>query len=363
MNIRGLSAERVAVLVLGVVVTLIVGWLMAQFTGAFMFGLFLYYSLRPAYRRFRHMTPFPQRVDITLSILLFLVPVISILTYTSVVIAQEINSIIREYNVESLPFLGAFSLETLSDIRDANIESLLEIENSGELSRELAGLGAETLSIASNTFITIFISSVIAYYLLKDDTQVRQYLEQYFNSTQWTRFFNGVDTDFSSIFFGNILNALLAGLIGVTVFTLLGTVKPDFFFLDYPVLLGVLCGLGSLVPIIGVKLVYVPITIVLIGQSWLSNWEGLWYITLFFGVSAVIIDFIPDLLVRPHIAGRDLHVGLVVIAFVIGPLVFGWYGLFLGPAILVVFVHFVQTLLPILLSEGHESAKLSRYEE
>jgi hypothetical protein len=38
-----------------------------------------------------------------------------------------------------------------------------------------------------------------------------------------------------------------------------------------------------------------------------------------------------------------------MIAYIIGPLLFGWYGLFLGPLLLVVLVHFARILLPELV--------------
>jgi hypothetical protein len=37
-------------------------------------------------------------------------------------------------------------------------------------------------------------------------------------------------------------------------------------------------------------------------------------------------------------------------AFVLGPVLFGWYGLFLGPLLLVLIAHFVRLALPELLA-------------
>jgi hypothetical protein len=54
--------------------------------------------------------------------------------------------------------------------------------------------------------------------------------------------------------------------------------------------------------------------------------------------------------VRLRLSGEGgLHVGMVMFAYIFGPLLFGWYGLFLGPIALVVIVHFARLVLPELL--------------
>jgi hypothetical protein len=41
---------------------------------------------------------------------------------------------------------------------------------------------------------------------------------------------------------------------------------------------------------------------------------------------------------------------LLLLAYIFGPLLFGWYGIFLGPMLLVLVVHFVRHVLPELLA-------------
>jgi hypothetical protein len=66
-------------------------------------------------------------------------------------------------------------------------------------------------------------------------------------------------------------------------------------------------------------------------------------------VALVVVDTIPDLIIRPYVSGRSLHVGMVMLAYVLGPLFFGGYGLFLGPPLLVLVFHFFRTVLPELI--------------
>ena len=84
----------------------------------------------------------------------------------------------------------------------------------------------------------------------------------------------------------------------------------------------------------------------------------------------MVVDTIPDLIIRPIISGGSpsarvdrsppfvhlslrgeggLHVGLVMFAYIFGPILFGWYGLFLGPIALVAITHFARLVLPELL--------------
>jgi hypothetical protein len=70
-------------------------------------------------------------------------------------------------------------------------------------------------------------------------------------------------------------------------------------------------------------------------------------------VSFVVVDTIPDLVLRPYVSGRSLHVGSVMIAYTFGPLLFGWYGIFLMPMLLVLVFHFARLVLPELV-QGRE---------
>lgn len=113
--------------------------------------------------------------------------------------------------------------------------------------------------------------------------------------------------------------------------------------------MGLLTGAASLIPVVGIKLVWIPLL------GWLAvaaarSGGGYGFVAVFGVVAAVVIDFIPDLVVRPYVSGRDLHLGLVMLAYVFGPLIWGWYGIFLGPMVLVFVVHFARLVLPELVA-------------
>jgi len=98
------------------------------------------------------------------------------------------------------------------------------------------------------------------------------------------------------------------------------------------------------------KLVYVPVALYLAVLGALNDPTALWFVVVFAAVSFVVVDTIPDLVLRPYVSGRRLHVGSLMIAYTFGPLLFGWYGIFLAPMLLVLIVHFVRLVLPELLN-------------
>jgi len=153
------------------------------------------------------------------------------------------------------------------------------------------------------------------------------------------------------IFFGNILNAFMTGVIGAVAYNALNVFAPAGTAIPYPTLIGLLAGAASLVPIVGMKLVYFPVGGYMAAVAVFDGRPGLlWLTAAFVVVSFVVVDTIPDLVLRPYVSGRNLHVGMVMFAYIFGPLVFGWYGIFLGPMILVLVVHFGRLVLPELVS-------------
>jgi hypothetical protein len=138
-------------------------------------------------------------------------------------------------------------------------------------------------------------------------------------------------------------------VVAAVAFNVLNALSPAALGLPYPTLLGLLTGAASLVPVIGIKLVWIPMLAWLAAVAFQAG-SGYWFVAVFGGVAAVVVDFVPDLVVRPYVSGRDLHLGLVMLAYVFGPLIWGWYGIFLGPMVLVPVVHFGRLVLPELVA-------------
>ena len=334
----------------GVLLTLVVVFVLWSFVGTFVFAVFIYYATRPVYRRVNRRVG-PRSLSAALSLFLVSLPVILLLGYTISVGIQEFTDLSREYDVGQI---------------EGYVEPYVDISTITKTPNELATSGGsdaitatitsagEYLGVVAIGLLHLFVMVSVAFYLLRDDHRLSRWVIHRFGDDAGILdgYLRAVDRSYNQIFFGNILNAVMTGVIGALSYSLLDLVAPSGSMIPYPALLGLLAGLASLVPIVGMKLVYVPVSVYLFGVA-LVNGDGssLWFPTAFALVSFVIVDTIPDLVLRPYVSGRNLHVGMVMFAYILGPLLFGWYGLFLAPMILVLVVHFVRIVLPELLSE------------
>jgi len=227
-------------------------------------------------------------------------------------------------------------------ITEANLSQLLQSVESAFGTVAVLGVAA----------IHLFVMLAMAFYLLREDHRLARWFVRHFDDDRGTvrAFATAVDRDFNSIFFGNILNAILTGTIGVIAYSVLNVFAPPGTAIPAPALVGMLAGIASLIPVVGMKLVYFPVALLLLAQSLLAGTAGgLAFVIAFAVVSFVIVDTIPDLVLRPYVSGRSLHVGALMLAYTLGPLLFGWYGIFLMPMLLVFVVHFARIVLPELV--------------
>lgn len=342
--------------VVGLALAAAVLYVVYSFIGTFVFGIFIYYATRPVYERIRRRVG-PASLAAAVSLFALALPVLLLVVYTAAIGLQELAKAVgRLQEIDAVP-------ADLSDIWDQiqpyvgastiaqRPEELLANPNT-ELVRDVGLSALQYVGIVGIGLLHLFVMIAIAFYLLRDDYRLSRYVRRQFadDSGVFAAYARAVDRDFNSIFFGNILNALFTGTIGAASYNVLNLLAPPGLGIPYPTLLGLLAGTASLIPVVGMKLVYFPVAAYLGAETAVADPEMLLFPALFFGTSFVIVDTIPDLVLRPYVSGRDLHVGLVMLAYILGPLLFGWYGIFLGPILLVLVVHFVRIVLPELVA-------------
>ncbi len=329
--------------------TLVV-FLLYSFLGTFVFGIFVYYATRPIHRRLKRVIHNPSLAAGT-SLVALALPALLLAFYTIAIALQELNKFLdsREVGVQPLESLLGPYFDISGVITDPL--SLLSEPNTIETLQTVLQEASTYLGFFGIGALHLFVVIVIAFYLLRDDHRLAGWWRRRFADSEGVMeaYMSRVDRDFSNIFFGNILNAAITGIIGAAAYSVLNMVSPAGISLPYPALLGLLTGVASLIPVIGIKIVYVPGAIYLFVVS--SGMPSLlWFPVLFVVVSFLIVDVIPDLVLRPYVSGRNLHLGMVMLAYIFGPLLFGWYGLFFGPMLLVLLVHFVALVLPELVA-------------
>lgn len=362
---------RHAFIAIGAILAVTVAYMLFNYIGALVTGVFVYYSTRPLYRRL--CENIPPTIAAFIAPIVFLVPAVLLVVYTLRIITVEIRALairasdtisptllefIDEERIEQL-IGGDIPLQfptpqelqqqyTLSDIismiRQADTELFESIIDA------VMNLGVSTITSLSGLFFNGFIAFALAFYLLRDGHVLK---EKLFQITDYNKhvieYTQALDRDLKVVFFGNILLMIITGVLGAFAFVMVSVFVPGGYILSYPALIGFLCGVTSLIPVVGMKIVYFPVTATILGFSLAASGfpSGLLLPIVFLIIAFVIVDTIPDLIIRPYIGSRGgISTGLLLFAYILGPLTFGWYGLFLGPLVFVAFAEFVDIIIP-----------------
>jgi predicted PurR-regulated permease PerM len=331
----------------------IVAYVTIQFIAPIIMGVFFYYCTRPIYARVNQYSPY-ESLSAVITILSAIIPLLIFFTYVGSIAVSELRRFLIRYDLNQyngfLPESFTVNMTTLIQRPILLIEEANGL--SPELLQRLTDWALIMVSFLSDVFLYLLLMFIVVFYLLKDDARIANWSEKNISyiTPVWSLFWRRVDEDLHTVFYGNILNMIFATGISVTVYILYNMAAPPEVSLTYPVLFGVLAGFASIIPIIGVKVIYVPITLYLFIVSFAAgDIELFGYVTLFVIVSASLVDFVPDIILRPYMSGKNLHLGLLLFAYISGPVLLGWYGFFLAPIVLVVITEFSSIMLPRIL--------------
>lgn len=341
--------EPVGWLLLGLLLGGIVAVALYTYLGSFLFAVFLYYASRPLYRRINDRLDHPD-LAVSLTLLIVVLPMAVVLVYG---LLQALQALDRFLAATSLSGYRTYLQPYLSLARAGNFDRLWRaiVTNPEQpLTPLLRRALAPAKSVASLLWTVgsrTFLMALFLFYLLRDDRKIAAWVNDTIDaSEELVNFVQVVDDDLETVFVSNLLLVAVAGGIAAIVYFLLNLLVPAGDIVGIPILLGVLIGLATLVPIIGMKLVYVPYTGYLTVLA-VTGQIPAWYPIVFLVVTFVIIDTIPDLFLRSFLAARSsINLGLVLLGYVLGTMTYGWMGLFLGPIIVVVGFHFAHQILP-----------------
>lgn len=337
--------------VTGLALASVLAYVVYSFIGTFVFGVFIYYAIRPVYRRLRTRIR-PPSLAAAVSIVAFALPALLLLAYVSAIGLQEFNAYMTAHpdSFAQLETMLQPYIDVSSIVQDP--QSILDSPDALAVVEQILRAAQGYLGFFGGVAIHAFMMLIIVFYLLRDDQRLASWFHRRFDDADGVvhAYAKRIDRDFSIIFFGNILNAVLTAAIGAISYSLLDYAAPAGVGIPYPALVGLLVGIASLVPVVGIKLVYVPVSLLLFFRASSAAPGAFWFPAVFVAVSFVVVDVIPDLVLRPYVSGRNLHLGMVMLAYTFGPLLFGWAGIFLGPMLLVLVVHFVRLVLPELLA-------------
>lgn len=312
-----------------------------QLVGAFLVGLFLYYGTRPVYRRVSRVTPWPG-VAASLTLLLTALPGLIVVGYLVAIGLTEVSSNLASYRALLEPYVDVDALTS------SPVQTLLTVVRNPSPSglETVLGMWNRYVSIATGVVQTFFIALLLTFYLLRDDHRLADWFTDTFGDDSVAYgYVTAVDRDLEIIYSSNVLLVLVVALLAAVCYNAYNLVAPAAVAIPYPTAFAILTGVASLVPLVVGKLVYVPLTLFLTIRA-LRVDQGLvvWPVGLAV-VAFLALDLVPMTFVLPELAGRQGHVGMIMFGYVVGGVVFGWYGLFFGPLLVVLAIQAVRIVL------------------
>ncbi|ERG99262.1 MAG: putative permease, partial [Haloquadratum sp. J07HQX50] len=291
MASRFIDRMRLSWTVIGILLLGAMSYIIYSFIGTIVFGLFFYYATRPIYRRL-HNHLRQASLAAAVSLLLLALPAMALVSYTATIVIDEV---IKLTNGSLAQFSSApVSAAQLSQLAD--IEQLLSIEptaiTTAQLRQVISSIASagDVVSFIGVGLVHLFVMIALAFYLLRDDHKLSRWVRMRFDDDEGIldTYLTAVDNDFTNIFFGNILNAILTGTIGVISYSILNIFAPPGIVIPAAALVGLIAGVASLIPVVGMKLVYIPVALYLSVTVALTTQTGWWFVGSFLIISLII---------------------------------------------------------------------------
>jgi predicted PurR-regulated permease PerM len=357
-----MNEKRLVVALFGVGIVTVLGFLAYEFIAPLTVSVFLYYSTRRYYYSLRR-AHLPAQARAAVVIASLAIPLLLLLSYTVLLLVIEARQFVTQYAVldivgENVEWIGA-----TNDINEFTLRGIYEAYQAGELDVVIEFFleNLSFLTSLSQFVLNLLIVVIVTYYLLIDGPRFRRWLLNFDEDAIVREYLEAADRELEAVLFGNLLNVIAISIIAVGAFMGYNALVPAAAEVPYPALAGALTGIASLIPVVGMKIVYLPLSVIAAVSVLLEgDLAMLVYILGFLVVAIVVVDTIPDIVLRPYLSGETTHVGLLMLAYILGPVVLGFYGLFFAPIVLVLGHTFANTALPRLLGAEPETEPVEK---
>jgi predicted PurR-regulated permease PerM len=357
-------------ILLGLVLVLILLWVAWPFVNVIFYAIFLYYATRPLKRKLK---PYIKNETVLVATCMFLLvlPIIIITGYTLLLAIAQFNSAAQSLGLLSFQQGPLANMSTavsdiqksvsVKDIMSGNFSSIVSqkwYQTIYGYSGSLSGIQAIALATGMtivDVIFKVFLIIVVSFYMLREDGRIAAWFKSTFpelieeHDGMFVRYMKAVDADLQRIFFGNILSIVFFAIIAVIVFSLLNAFAPDpTLHIPSPILLGILCGVSALLPVIGMFIITVPLFLYILIQALLAGtlMANLGYFILMVIAIIVLVQLLPGFIIGPMMARGQVNTGLLMFAYILGPVVFGIAGLFIGAIVLVLLTHYFTIVVP-----------------
>ncbi len=334
-----LELQHKTFLLLLIAVSVAFAWVLWPFYGAIFWGTTLAILFAPLYRRLLAALRMRQNLAAVIMVLLCVVMVIlpSTLLVTSLIqegtiVFQNIRSRELDLNAYFQQIIGVLPTWMIGLLERFGLTdmTMLEAKLSASFAQGSQMMLARAFNIGQNTFdfvIGVAIMLYLLFFLLRDGAGLSEKIKLALpiSIEHQRHLFSKFTTVIRATVKGNIVVAATQGLLGGTIFWILG--------IQGPLLWGVVMGFLSLLPAVGAALVWAPVAIYFLVTG--AIWQGVTLIA--FGV--LVIGLVDNVL-RPILVGKDTQMPdyVVLISTLGGLALFGLSGFVIGPVIAALFI-------------------------
>jgi len=340
--------------VLGVVLLGVLGLVVREYLPWLVFGLFVYYVARPVAARLeRHIASRTLAAALTLA--LFVVPVVMMIGAILLVAIGQLARTAADIPVERIAAQLPIPVSDLPNTPTEVYDTTLVLIQEPSVQTVIGSIGGMIGAIGAVLF-NLFIALLIAFFLLISARDIAVWFETnvFGEDSLAVDYLATVDRGLGSIYFGYTMTIFAVVLLTAMIYALFNLVAPGSLVIPSVVLFAVVTGLFTLVPLVGRSVVYFTIAAVLGAQAAATDPRLLWFPLVFLAIMIVGFDNLVRTYIRPYLSGRLLNTGLVMFAYLFGPPLFGWSGIFLGPFLMLFIVTFVRMILPVLAGTDRE---------
>lgn len=365
-------------LIFGLALVLLLLWVMWPFLTVIVYAVFIYYIARPIKRMLQpHIKN--ETLLVTVCMLLLVLPLLLIIGYTLLLALSQFNALITGIGLQSLPEGPLSNMSnvvseiqrnfTMENIMSGNFGAIVPqdlyeaLQGYGSSIANLQQIVISTGSTIVDIIFKLFLVIVIVFYMLREDDKLVSWLKSTFPSLMaehdgmLLKYGRAVDEDLEKIFFGNILSIVFFAILAATVFSVLNMFAPPGMSIPSPILMGILCGVSALLPVVGMYIVIVPLLLYVLVISLMAGtfFPNIVFYIMMVAAIMIFVEVLPDFVLRPFMSSGRVHTGLLMFAYILGPIVFGIAGLFIGAIVLVLLTHYFRIVVPTISRESEAS--------
>jgi len=275
--------------------------------------------------------------------------VVDLVGYVTELITNRDNGI---YNIASrLAYYFGFNINTLINNFDISKMDETLVETANNLIRNIYGVTINTVTSIGSSFVIVFTSIVMSIYMLVEKKTLLIWCKRFVRAIcpeskeeYVLSKFSMANDVFKRFLIGKMFSSAILGfLIG------LGFV---IFGVEYPVVFGLLCAFGNMIPYFGQIISTVPVVIILLI---INPWHAL--IAL---IIMIVVQQLDNQLICPKVISdrlKGVSAFWIIFSVTICGLAFGVLGMFVGVPVIIVIKNLIEDFVNMRLRDRKDILK------